>query len=281
MLDMAAQAEISAPAFLRMLIRGIAAETSVTLLQLVSGLTQDLVLGIFADPDWAIAGKAELAAEGTRLLLAAEAGTDLQLSWAQLLSWSATSAVQLDLLGSLLDGSTEVHGLAVDTDLRWAMLRRLAATGQAGDEQIDAELRRDPTDDGMRNALACRAAIGDAEHKAAAWELLAGPDELGYETAIAVGRAFNQSEQADVLEPYAERYFEALPRLWETRSQQSRLALAQLLFPYTAASTGLIERVEEFLAGAERDPGLIRVLIERRDVVQRALRSRALQAAAV
>jgi aminopeptidase N len=280
-LDMAAQAEISAPAFVRMLIRGIATEWSVTLLQLVFGLTQDLILGIFADPDWAVAGKAELAAEGMRLLLAAEAGTDLQLSWAQLLSWSATSAEQLDLLGGLLDGSTEVHGLAVDTDLRWAMLRRLAATGRAGDEQIDAELRRDATDDGMRNALACRAAVGDAEHKAAAWELLAGPEELGYETVIAVGRAFNQSEQSDVLEPYAERYFEALPRLWDTRSQQSRIALAQLLFPYTATPTDLLERVGEFLASAERDPGLIRMIIERRDVVERALRSRALQAAPI
>jgi aminopeptidase N len=280
-LDMAAQAELSGPAFLRMLIRGMADEKLVTLLQLVFGVAQDLVLGIFADPDWAIAGKAELATEGVRLLLAAEAGTDLQLSWAQLLSWAATSPAQLDRLRGLLDGSAGVHGLVVDTDLRWAMLRRLAATGRATDEQIDAELQRDPTDDGMRNALACRAAIGDAAHKAAAWELLAGPEEVGYETAVAVGRAFNQSEQASVLEPYVERYFEALPRLWYTRSQQSRLALAQLLFPYTAVSAGLVERVDSFLASAERDPGLVRVLIEQRDVVERALRSRALQAAVV
>jgi aminopeptidase N len=280
-LDMAAQAEMSAPAFLRILIRGTAGETSVTLLQLVFGVAQDLILGIFADPDWASTGKAELATGGVRLLLAADAGTDLQLSWAQLLSWSATLPAQLDRLRGLLDGSAGVHGLVVDADLRWAMLRRLAATGRATDEQIDTELRRDPTDEGMRNALACRAAIGDAAHKAAAWELLAGAEEVGYETAIAVGRAFNQSGQADVLKPYAERYFEALPRLWDTRSQQSRLALAQLLFPYPAVSAGLLERVDSFLASAERDPGLVRVLIERRDVVERALRSRALQAAAV
>ena len=280
-LDMAAQAEMSAPAFLRVLIRGMADETSVTLLQLVFGVAQDLILGIFADPDWASTGKAELATGGVRLLLAADAGTDLQLSWAQLLSWSATLPAQLDRLRGLLDGSAGVHGLVVDADLRWAMLRRLAATGRATDEQIDAELRRDPTDEGMRNALACRAAIGDAAHKAAAWELLAGPEEVGYETAIAVGRAFNQSGQADVLKPYAERYFEALPRLWDTRSQQSRLALSQLLFPYTAVSAGLLERVDSFLASAECDPGLVRVLIERRDVVERALRSRALRAAVV
>ena len=84
-----------------------------------------------------------------------------------------------------------------------------------------------------------------------------------------------------MLKPYSERYFEALPRLWDTRSQQSRLALSQLLFPYTVVSAGLLERVDSFLASAECDPGLVRVLIERRDVVERALRSRALHAAAV
>ena len=34
-------------------------------------------------------------------------------------------------------------GLAVDAELRWAILRRLAVTGRAGDAEIDAELTRD------------------------------------------------------------------------------------------------------------------------------------------
>jgi len=49
---------------------------------------------------------------------------------------------------------------------------RLAATGRAGDAEIDAELDRDRTDQGRRLALACRAAIPDAAHKARAWRLL-------------------------------------------------------------------------------------------------------------
>jgi aminopeptidase N len=161
-------------------------------------------------------------------------------------------------------------------------LRRLATTGRAGDAEIDAELSRDPTDDGRRNALACRAAIGDAWHKEAAWDLLVGGDgagyqrEAGYQTAGAVAAGFNQPEHAAVLAPYAQRYFDALPRLWQTRSHQSRRVLGEALFPYPAASAALIAQIDDFLAAPDRTPGLVRLLIERRDIVQRALKSRAL-----
>ena len=49
-----------------------------------------------------------------------------------------------------------------------------------------------------------------------------------------------------------------------------------MLFPHPAASPELVRRIDAFLAAEPRDPGLVRVLTERRDIVQRALRSRAL-----
>ena len=79
----------------------------------------------------------------------------------------------------------------MDAELRWAILRRLAATGRAGDAEIDAELRRDATDAGRRHAAACRAAIPDAAHKAAAWHLLAETGELGALSVAEISRGFN------------------------------------------------------------------------------------------
>jgi aminopeptidase N len=275
-LDMVAQAEMSVPQFMEILIRGIKHEESIPLLQLILTQAQDVVLGILAEPFAVRLGKGRAAAQFMRLLLTAERGSDLQLASAQALTWSAATAEQLDLLTQMLDGRTDISGLDVDTDLRWAILARLAATGRAGDAEIDAELVLDPTDDGRRQALACRAAIPDTEHKAAAWDLLAGDDEIGYETAILVGRAFRQPEHAELLEQYAERYFEVLPKLWETRSHQSRIALARMLFPFPAASAALIARVGVFLAEPDIDSGLVRLLVEQRDVVERALHSRAL-----
>lgn len=54
------------------------------------------------------------------------------------------------------------------------------------------------------------------------------------------------------------------------------MRLSELLFPYPAASPELLAQIDEFLTATPRDPGLARVLTERRDAVQRALRSRAL-----
>jgi aminopeptidase N len=154
------------------------------------------------------------------------------------------------------------------------LLSRLAVTGRAGDAQIDAELARDATDAGRRHATACRAAIGDAEHKAAAWQLAAESDELGVEGTVEVAFAFNAPEHADVLRPYAEKYFQMLPEMWASRDGMIRIVLGRLFFPSTAASPQLLQQVDEFLGQPDLDPALARTVAEGRDVAEKALRSR-------
>jgi aminopeptidase N len=274
--DMVGEAELSLPAFVRLLASGMGSEPSVSVLQSLHMLTARLVRSM-ADPAWVGEGKQQLATAAVGLLRSAEPGSDHQLAWAQLLAWTATAPDQLDLLAGLLDGSDEVPGLAVDTELRWALLERLAATGRAGDAEIDAELERDATDAGRRHAAAARAAVPDAAHKEAAWTLLAESDDIGIEAVIEVSRGFNQPEHAELLAPYAERYLATLPAIWSSRGEFFRNVLGQLIFPYPAVSPELVERLDAFLA-EDRDPGLARVVIEARDRVQRALRSRALPA---
>jgi len=271
------QAELSVPAFVAILASGMGKEPAVSVLQTLH-MTAARLMAVMTDPGWVPAGKEQLAAAALPLLRAAEPGSDHQLAWMQLLAWTATTAEQLDLLAALLAGTAVVDGLAVDTELRWSLLRRLAATGRAGDAEIDAELARDATDAGRRHAAACRAAIPDAEHKDDAWRLLAGSEELGHEGVIAVASTFGQAEHAALLGPYAEQYFEVLPELWASRGDHLKRVLADGLFPYAAASLRLLARIDAFLAAEQRDPALVRILVERRDTVVRALRSRELPA---
>ena len=274
-IDMVRQAELALPGFTAMLAGSVGQERSLTVLQSLLATTDQLMTQA-GDPQWVPTGKTGLARTGVGLLRAAEPGSDHQLVWAQLLSWTATTRDQLDRLAGLLDGRVTVPGLAVDAELRWALLRRLATTGRAGDAEIDAELRRDRTDAGRRHATACRAAIPDAEHKAAAWRLLTETQDLGSLGVAETARGFIQPEHARLLAPYAPRYFEVLPAIWSSRGEHIRVRLAQVLFPYPAASPELLERIDAFLGDEKRDPGLVRVMIERRDIVARALRSRAL-----
>ncbi len=274
-LDMALQAELSVPAFVQILTAGMGHEPSISVLQVLQQVTGRL-LDKTGDPHWVPVGKQQLAEAALPLLRAAGPGSDRQLAWAQLLSWTAGSPGQLDLLAGLLDGQAELPGLVVDTELRWALLRRLASTGRAGDAQIDAELDRDHTDAGRRHAAACRASIPDAAHKAAAWRLLTESGELGVEGAVEVGLAFNQAEHAELLAGYADRFFTELPAIWASLSTPMRLVFGQVLFPYSAASPDLLARTDTVLAADGLDPTFRRAVIEGRDVAEKALRARAL-----
>ena len=146
-LDMVQRAELSVPAFVKIMVGGMSDEPAVSVLQILH-MTAARLMAVTADPRWLPAGKEQLATVALQLLQAAEPGSDHQLAWMQLLGWTAVTPEQLDFLAGLLAGNVVVPGLAVDTELRWSLLRRLAAMGRADDADIDAELARDPTDAG-------------------------------------------------------------------------------------------------------------------------------------
>jgi aminopeptidase N len=274
-IDMTQQAELPVPAFTRMLAGGMGGEPLVPVLQALHSAARQLMTQI-ADPAWVPEGMTGLAAAASRLLPDAEPGSDHQLAWAQLLSWTATGPGQLDLLAGLLAGTVAVPGLTADQGLRWAMLRRLTAAGRTGDREIDAELQRDETDSGARHAAACRASVPDATHKAAAWHLLTGATQLSIPAVIETAAGFMLPEHASLIAPYAERYFQVLPEIWSSRGEHYRERLGEALFPYPAASPALLERIDAFLAASQPDAGLARLLTEQRYIVASSLRSRAL-----
>jgi aminopeptidase N len=272
-IDMLQRAEMSVPRFFRMVANGMRSETSVSLLQTLHQVTRGVARHL-ADPAWLPTGLAELAAVGVELLCAAEPGGDLQLAWAQMLTWAASTPQQLDLVAGLLDGSTVLPGLTVGTDLRWTLLQRLAVTGRADDERIDAELARDATDTGARQAHRVRACVPDPEHKAAAWAQLTEGQGLGVPGIIYVALGFSEPEHARLLASYADKYFAFLPDLWSSRNEHIRLLLANELFPIASAGPRLLDLCDTFLADKTVDSSLRRVVVEGRDKVQRVLRSR-------
>ena len=199
----------------------------------------------------------------------------IQLAWMQLLGWTAVTREQLELPPPPAERERcVVPGLAVDTELRWALLRLLAAMGRAGDAEIDAELAMEATHAGRRLAAASRAAIPDAAHKAEAWQLIARSQELGHE-----GDGGGQR-----LRPTRARRAAGSVRgcvLRGAAGDGRRAAITSSGCWGTgcslwAASPELLSRVDEFLAAEQREPSMVRVLIERRDIIDRALRSRAL-----
>jgi aminopeptidase N len=277
--DMTRDGEVATRDYLELVLHGIAKETDIGVVQSLHRQVK-LALDLYAAPQWRESGLARWTAATLEHLKAAAPGSDHQLAWARAFATVARTPEQLDVLAGLLDGSVSYEGLAVDTELRWALLNRLAATGRAGEEEIDAELKRDPTSAGEQHAAAARAARPTAEAKAAVWASVVDDDKLPNAMQDAVIGGFVQADQRELLEPYTQRYFAEVKRVWESRSHEMAQQIVVGLYPTLQVSRATLDATDAWLAQAEPAPALRRLVIESRAGVERALKAQEVDAAA-
>ncbi|WP_159944571.1 MULTISPECIES: aminopeptidase N [unclassified Nocardiopsis] len=276
--DMTRDGEMAARDYVALVISGISGVGDVMVAQTL--LRQaTAALHMYADPAWRPLGFEQLSERLRELLTDAEPGSDLQLAYVNALAGTAVGDAHLSLLQGLLDGAITVDGLVVDTDLRWTLLRRLVAAGKAGEAEIAAELKADPTATGQRNAAGARAAIPTAEAKAAAWERIVG-EELANAEFRAVLLGLTEPGQAELYRPYVDRYFAQLAPAWEKWTGEFAQTFAEAAYPGNLVEEATLERTDAYIAEADPAPALRRLLVEGRAGVERALRARATDAAA-
>ncbi len=272
--DMTRDAEMSTGEYLDLAIAGLPAEDDIGVVSKVL-LQARTAIQVYAAPEHREDYLQRFAAWVMRALLAAAPGSDHQLAHARSLTVVARTGEQLDLLAGLLDGTARVPGLAVDTDLRWSLLGRLVAVGRAGLAEVDAELARDDTATGRRQAAAVRAGVPTAQAKAAAWESVVA--DLGLPNAIleATLAGLAVPDQRELMRPYRSRYFEVVRGIWESRSTEMAGMVASALYPGLLIEQETVDLTNAFLAEGDIPAGLRRVVTEGRDGVERALRCQA------
>ncbi|CAM5426204.1 Aminopeptidase N OS=Streptomyces violarus OX=67380 GN=FHS41_003659 PE=3 SV=1 [Streptomyces violarus] len=173
-----------------------------------------------------------------------------------------------------------IEGLVVDTELRWAFVQRLAAVGRFDETEIAGEYDRACAAAGERHAATARAARPTPEAKAEAWASVVDSDKLPNAVQEAVIGGFVQTDQRDLLAPYADRYFEVVKDIWESRSHEMAQQIAVGLYPTVQVSRETLDRTDAWLASAEPNAALRRLVSESRAGVERALRAQAADAAA-
>ncbi len=277
--DMTRDAELPARDYVATVLNGIGRESDIGVVQSLLRQAQSAVT-LFSDPSWIPTGRAQLASAAHDALLAAEAGSDLQLAWVRALAAVASSDEHLSLLAGLLDGSATVPGLDVDTDLRWSLLHRLVVVGRAGDAEIDAELVRDATAAGERHAATARAARPTDAAKDEAWRLAVQDESVPNAVQSSIIGGFWSADQLPLLERFVEPYFEAVGTVWETRTAEMAQNVVIGLYPSLLVSPAVVERTDAYLAANDVPPALERLLLEGRDGVARSLRARARDASA-
>ena len=273
--DMVRDAELPTRRYVDLVLAHAPAENDDSTLARLLGQA-DVAVDVYGDPANHAAARAALAAAARTGLAAAEPGTDRQLIWARHFQSVAVSTEDLAYARGLLDGTEEVPGLAVDTDLRWQIVMTLASLGADDDGAlIEAELERDPTDIGERRAASARASRPTAEAKAAAWSRLVDEKDLPLATLRAVAGGFGVHGQDELLAAYVEPYFGNVARFWEERTRDEALSLIGGLYPRTLIGQDVLDATDAVLADDALPGPVRRILLEGRDGMARALRARA------
>ncbi|WP_422773694.1 aminopeptidase N [Plantactinospora sp. WMMC1484] len=253
-----------------LVVAALPAEREVVVVQDVLPRIRSL-LDRYLEPELRPAALAQVAGACDRLLAAAPPGGSHQLAAVRGLVDTTVDAARL--IGWLA-GKDVPDGLAVDAELRWAVLRRLAVLGAVGEPEIAAEEADDGSASGAERAATCRAALSDGVAKERSWRLLVGETGLSNRLLEATAAGFWQPEQAELTESYVERFFAEMPVAASRRTPWVADRVAGLAYPRYAVAARTRDLAAALLARDDLPSGLRRVVVDADDDLRRALAAR-------
>ena len=273
--DMTRDAEIPGRDFARLVLSSLPGEKDSTLLKTVLGQLHSTVY-LYVSPEHRAQAFAETISALRGLAESAEPASDAQLQLVSAYAALQRGGDDAAYVRGLLEGTQTLPGLAIDTDLRWALLTSLAACGAATEEEIAAEQARDNTATGRERAARALAARPTPEAKARAWSEGVDGDSLTNTVVEAVGHGFAQALDPEVLRPYIVTYHDALLEVWQSRTHAIAEAILVSYYPTLLADHELLNASQQWLDSHPDAPaGLVRLVAENRDGIARALRAQA------
>jgi aminopeptidase N len=179
------------------------------------------------------------------------------------------------LLHDWLAGQRLPAGLAMDEELRWAVLGRLAVLGDLTQARIDEEYGRDRGAAGAEHAARCRAALPTREAKGRAWDALMLDDSLSNRQLFSIAEGFWQPGQDAVTESYVDRYGAEVAAMARRRPSQVVRRLAGSAYPRLAVRGSTLEMSQRLLSREDLTPALRRAVVDAADELRRSLAARA------
>jgi aminopeptidase N len=268
--DATRDAETRASDYLALVLGNIASETESTTLRIVLA-NAVLSASAYTRPERRTEARRDLANGFWKLAQEAAPGSDAQFQFVMNFAALAEAGSHVDELAALYDGSLELDGLEIDTDLGWELLIALVAAGRAGDAEIDGRLASDNTATGQQSAAHARAAIQTLEGKERAWASLIDVDTATNTVVRETTEGFLRVSDPALLEAFVERYFAMLERIWDERSYAIAEKLVDGLYPSPLANRALADASRAWLDTHPDVPALRRLVIERLAGIDRAL----------
>jgi len=278
--DAVRDGETPASEYVQLVLGNIAAETESTTVR--TTLAQlGLAARRYVAPNRRAATLAQVGDTLWTLAQGAAPGSDLQLQLVKYFALLASTPDHVAPLRGLIDGSTVLDGLTIDTDLRWELLEGLVLLGAADDAEIDATLAQDDTATGRQAAARARAARSTAEAKEAAFASIVDTPDVPNAIIRSTAAGFVHVTDPAVLEPMVARYVDSLLSIWESRSYHIAEELIEGLYPAPFASTELRDAVRGWLdAHPDAPAALRRLVVEQLSDTERALAAQTVDASA-
>ena len=182
-----------------------------------------------------------------------------------------STCTDLGVLRGWLDGTGLPDGVPLDVDLRWRVLARLATLGAVDLAELDRQLDAEPGAVARVRHAGARASLPNADAKAWAWSCFTGEVNLPNYELEAVGLGFWRGGQAELTDPYVERYFADLPDTVKRRSGWVLADAAEHFFPRTSMTRETLARCEALIADGDLDLSIRRRLVDEADTLERQL----------
>ncbi len=272
--DATRDGESSATDFINLVLGNVAEETQgtmlITLLRQLMTTTK-----LYTAPEHRHATISSVASRLLEMAKNAKPGSDNQLLFTRFATYFAETQDAADILAGLFNGSLVFEGLRLDQDMRWDLINGLVMSGRFGAAEIEAELARDNTANGAKQAMLAKTSIPTPEGKQAAWhELIANADLSN--TAINFGcQGLIRAHDTTLLEPIVDWYFEAALQIWESRTFKIAEYILEGAYPIYLANEALASKTREYASRPEvaSKPAFARIMLENLDAVERALKA--------
>ncbi len=269
--DMTRDAQMSARSFCDLVLSTIPGERDSTLLRVLLAQLQGAAK-LYVAPAHRAGNLASVTARLRELATAAAPGSDAQLQLVSAFAGYAQRDQDVIWVRGLLEGTAELDGLSVDTEMRWTLLTSLATAGAAAESEIEFELQKDNTATGRERAARALASLPTIEAKASAWHKVIDEEGLPNQTIDAIAQGFVKVHDTALLAPYVEKYHAMLSTLWASRTHAIAESVVEGFYPMALASRGLVDASQSWLdTNPDATAALRRVVSENRDGVTRAL----------
>ena len=197
---------------------------------------------------------------------------DLRILWARAL---VTAAQEPDTISSALrlaDQGTGIDGFELDQEMRWSLVIKAMSHGlDRAEARLAAELERDPSDRGQRNAETARIATPDAAVKAAAWSAIRDDDDASLFDLRSKMHGFFTWHQRELTAPYAERFFDEVGDIFRLKTKDFATTYFASLYPHHLPTDTTVKRTESLIETlSDEDLMLKRSLREALDELRRA-----------